>query len=626
LRADKRLLVGRRRLIAMLGAGASAAVLAACQAPSPATPAASQPAGSTPAAGTTAKPAAAETPKPAADAAKPAATTSGGGKVFNGAWPFELPPAGHFNTYIAKNTNLGIYWELMQQPFGMYYWGTGKWMPLMATEWKMAPPDKLEVMLRPGVKWSNGTDVTVDDVITTFMVEKIEQATLWRYIDKIETAGNKITFHMNNPSTVVERYVIRSEQIQPHAIFGEWAKKVTDLVAQGKESGSEEFKKLRADFQQFRPKEMLSTGPFKLDVASMTESQLTLVKNPLGWNASAIGFDKIVLYNGETATITPLVLAKEIDYATHAFPPATEKAFVDGGVRVIRAPVYNGAALLFNYATMKAVAPKEVRQAIAHAIKREDAATVALGKSAVPPKFMAGFSDSLVPLWISEADQKKLNPYEYNPQKAEAMLKEIGYTKGADGVWVSKDGERMEYELAVPAEYADSSAAAISVGEQLTRFGIKTTVRTVTFTQFPVELDAGKYQMAVDLWGAAQPHPHFSFDVDFFVRNIKAAGGGIKFPLKQTTSQGEVDLEKMVVESAKGLDPEPQKALVTRMALAFNELLPKIPIYERYGNNPVMEGARVKGWPKDDDMIYRNSPYADSIPIMLMYEGRLQPA
>jgi peptide/nickel transport system substrate-binding protein len=545
--------------------------------------------------------------------------------VFQGAWPFEVAPAGHWNTYIPKNTNLGIYWDLIQQPFALYYWGTNKWLPLLATEWKTVPPDKLEVTLRQGVKWSDGTDVTVDDVISTFVVDRIEQATVWRYLAKIESSGNKITFHMSNPSTMVERYVLRSERMQPHAIFGEWAKRVNDLLGQGKDTNSDEFKKLRADFQTFRPKEMPATGPFKVDAASMTESQLTLVKNPLAWNASAVGFDRIVLYNGETTTITPLVLAKQVDYATHAFPPATEKAIGDAGIRVIRAPVYNGAALLFNFGTMKAIAPKEARHAIAHAIKRDDAAAVALGKSAVPPKFMAGFSDNLVPLWLSEADQKKLNPYEYNPQKAEGLLKEIGYTKGADGVWVSKDGERMEYELAVPAEYADSSAAAISIAEQLSRFGIKTTVRTVTFTQFPIELDAGKYQMAVDVWGSANPHPHFSFDQDLFVRNTKAAGGGIKFPLKQTTSQGEVDLEKMVLDSAKGLDPEAQKALVTKLALAYNELIPKIPIFERYGNNPALEGVRVKGWPADGDPILRNSPYSDSFVALLMYEGKLTP-
>jgi peptide/nickel transport system substrate-binding protein len=132
--------------------------------------------------------------------------------------------------------------------------------------------------------------------------------------------------------------------------------------------------------------------------------------------------------------------------------------------------------------------------------------------------------------------------------------------------------------------------------------------------------------MAIDGWGAAHPHPHFSFDQNLFVRNTpRAAGGGIKFPLKQTTSAGEVDLEKMTVDAAQGLDQEAQKALVTKLALAYNELIPKIPIYERYGNNPAPEGIRVKGWPKDDDPIFRNSPYNDSFTVMLMYEGKLTP-
>lgn len=99
----------------------------------------------------------------------------------------------------------------------------------------------------------------------------------------------------------------------------------------------------------------------------------------------------------------------------------------------------------------------------------------------------------------------------------------------------------------------------------------------------------------------------------------------MNFPLKQQTSMGDLDLEKLVVDSADGLDENAQKALVSKMALAFNELLPVIPIYERYGNNPVLDGVRVVGWPPDGDPIYANSPYADSFVIMLMYEGKLKP-
>ena len=38
-----------------------------------------------------------------------------------------------------------------------------------------------------------------------------------------------------------------------------------------------------------------------------------------------------------------------------------------------------------------------------------------------------------------------------------------------------------------------------------------------------------------------------------------------------------------------------------------------------------LEGVRVAEWPADDDPILLNSPYADGIPTMLIYQGLLEP-
>jgi peptide/nickel transport system substrate-binding protein len=78
--------------------------------------------------------------------------------------------------------------------------------------------------------------------------------------------------------------------------------------------------------------------------------------------------------------------------------------------------------------------------------------------------------------------------------------------------------------------------------------------------------------------------------------------------------------------AAKGLDDNAQKANIGQIAKAFNELLAIIPLFERYGNNAALEGARVKAWPADDDPILKNSPYADGIVTMLMLTGKLEPA
>ena len=81
----------------------------------------------------------------------------------------------------------------------------------------------------------------------------------------------------------------------------------------------------------------------------------------------------------------------------------------------------------------------------------------------------------------------------------------------------------------------------------------------------------------------------------------------------------------MIIQSASGLDEEDQKATVTKPCKIFNELLPVIPQWERYGNNPALEGERVTGWLPDSDPIYHNSPYEDSFTVMMIMEGTLKP-
>jgi len=98
------------------------------------------------------------------------------------------------------------------------------------------------------------------------------------------------------------------------------------------------------------------------------------------------------------------------------------------------------------------------------------------------------------------------------------------------------------------------------------------------------------------------------------------------FPLQQKTdSVGQIDLEKALVDSASGLDVEAQKALVFKLSRAFNELLPLVPIYERWAKNPTLEGVRVTGWPKPNDPIYINSPYSDSFAAIMLLNGTLKP-
>jgi peptide/nickel transport system substrate-binding protein len=557
------------------------------------------------------------------------------GGEYRGYWAWTPPPIGHFNTFVADSLTLGIYQGVQELSLMHYRWDTEEFLPLLAESYEITPENVLVVKLRAGVTWSDGSTFGADDVITTFSILRIQNHNAWKYLSEVRSHDPlTVEFVMGTPSTVVAYYVLRA-YIRAHSVYGSFTPRIAEATASLGASGtpvpveasSAAFAPIVEELNQLKLTDIVVTGPYKVDPTSISSAQLNMTKVSTSFLANTANFDNIVLYaETDAASIPTLILAGNIDYATSGFPPATEQAMIGAGLRIVRPPTYFGPALYINYEAVKAFNNPRARGAVAQAIDRKVNGMISLADSGLPSDYMAGVSDTLLRNWVDESVLAELNSYPYDVAAATAIFEELGYTRDGD-TWVSPEGEKMEYELIVAAEYADWAACATNLADQLTSFGIKTVVRTISAGQFEADRAAGNFQLGIGEWGSGQPHPSFSFIADLVTNNSKVdvIRKGISYEMVQpTNSVGEVDFAQLIIDSAKGMDETTQRDTIATLAKAFNELLPIIPIWERLANDPILVDKRVTGFPDDSHPLYQNGVYSDNFTIQWILDGTLK--
>ena len=379
------------------------------------------------------------------------------------------------------------------------------------------------VKIREGLTWSDGEPLTSKDYMTSHWLQWIQRAASWSSIAEIE-APDETTFvaHLSSPSAVIERYILRGNIIASHAADDTRSRVVTSQTRPPPCSPTARTwtptraRTWEGRLQEFRPTGLIVSGPFTIDPDRITDTEMSLVRNDKGFNADVVKFDRIVIYNGETPSVDPLVQDGAVDYATHGFSPSQEKAYQELGMKILRGPNYSGPALFLNFKGLTEFNDVRARRALAHAINRADNGAVSLGDSGVAVEYMVGFSDVQVPDWLAAEDIDKLDRYEYDQDKAASLLEDAGWTKDGD-TWTTPDGKAAEYSIKYPGDYADWAASGDNAAEQLSLFGIKLTPNPIDFEQYTQEVDTGEFEFAINVWGSSQhPHPHFAFVADLF--------------------------------------------------------------------------------------------------------------
>lgn len=401
-------------------------------------------------------------------------------------------------------------------------------VPSLAEKWESSADGLTWTFhLRHGVKWSDGQDLTADDVVYSYQrvlapdsTENGQYGTAFGNVTKVEaTDPYTVVFHTSKPSASL----LGGTQpggvpiIPKHAWTSVSEKQVGNFANDGADG-----------------KPVVGSGPFTLLEAKKGQ-YYRFKANPNYWNgAPHVSEVDLVIYQSEETMVQALQKG-EIDFAHDL----TAKAF--NGLKNKRDPaitlntgpstyVYelgfnNGAATTDNKAIGNgnaALKDPQVRRAIDYAVDKQTIVDkVLLGAGQVAYGEMSPLYTKWY--WSPDASDKR----DHDPAKAKALLDAAGYKAGADGMRVGPGGKPLSLRLFARSDNTDSQDEARYVQEWLKDVGIKVDVQVMAEDALTDVIGKGNYDMFLWDWSFG-PDPDSTLSVfTCDSRSTKDASGAV---------------------------------------------------------------------------------------------------
>jgi peptide/nickel transport system substrate-binding protein len=354
--------------------------------------------------------------------------------------------------------------------------------PLLATEYSWSDEGKtVTFTLRDGVKWSDGKPFTAEDVVFTFDLIRDRKA--------LNTNGLPITGAKADDATHVSVSFSRPAYTDLWFVAGQtWIlpKHIWSTIT---------------DPETNAVTKPVGTGPFVLE--SFSPQNYVVTKNPAYWQQGKpeIGGLRFVSFSGNQAATSALI-AGQVDWMG-GFIPDIENVYAkkDPDNAFLNTPLMI-TTLMANLDKAPTNDPA-VRQAIYWGMDRDQ-----LNRTA-----FSGYSTPTTPaLVVLPRDEQWIDPQVagqkpgYDAAKAERLLQEAGYTKGADGIY-AKGGQRLAMTVKVVTGYTDQIAALETLQQQLRKIGIELQPQQEAYASFTANRGNGEFDLVIDnAYGGPEPY------------------------------------------------------------------------------------------------------------------------
>jgi peptide/nickel transport system substrate-binding protein len=425
-----------------------------------------------------------------------------------------------------------------------------------------------------GVKWHNGEELTVHDWV--FAIETIAslggEHQRWSNVNTIEGAKefNEGKADSISGLEVVDEHTLKIafDKARVNNLENVWAYPLSRKEFEGIEP------KDMAASEQVRTKPV-GTGPFKVAKVIPGES-VELVRNEEYWNGKP-HLDKIIVKVIDSSLTTGELKNGTVDLAPF-HPTVLPEVEALENVEVVKFPglsYYYVGFKLGKYDGSKVVMDNEkyqntkLRQAMLYAINREewvDAFFSGLGKPLNRP----------IPTshWIAADNADMPVQYEYDPEKAKALLDEAGF-KDVDGDDFREDPNGKEFVVNF-SHYATGNPTFEARAKAFTQYweevGLKTKLQMTDVNLYydQLEKDDPSLEVFYGGWGTGtdpDPLPLWGNDTVW------------NYP-RWVNDDAQKLLEEAVDIDVVGTDTDKRKELYVEWQKIFNEEVPVLPILE----------------------------------------------